>query len=295
MMNGPDLQILAHLPKTGGQTLVRVMQRQFRPQEVLSYEDHLWVEGIASFAARAAAGLDGIRCVVGHLPFGVRAVADRRVRYVTMLRDPLEWTLSLYSYIRGRVDRLPADPGELRPDDPRLPQRAAFAAVRGMSLEQFVDFMESSRMGNFQTRFVSGTMDVGQPLPPYAPLPATALAAAKSNLESPDNVFGLVERFDLSLLMFRRRLGWRNVFYRRVNVTADRTRLSQVREETVEHIRRLHALDLELYAWAERSFNEAIAANGLDRSEQLRQFQLANAAYGLAVRGVGRIRSALGA
>lgn len=295
MMNGPDLQILAHLPKTGGQTLVRVMQRQFGPQQVLSYEDHLWVEGIASFEDRAAAGLDGIRCVVGHLPFGVCAVAGRRVRYVTMLRDPVEWTLSLYSYIRGRVDRLPADLGELRPGDPRLPQRAAFAAVRGMSLEQFVEFMESGRMGNFQTRFVSGTMDARQPLPPYAPLPATALAAAQSNLESPDNVFGLVEHFDLSLLLFRRRLGWRNVFYRRVNVTAGRTQRSQVQAQTLERIRQLHALDMELYAWAERAFNEAIAANGLGRSDRLRQFQLANAAYGLAARGVGRIRSALGA
>jgi hypothetical protein len=285
-MTGTDLQILAHIPKTAGSTLVRVMQRQFRPQQVLSYENQLWAASIPEFRARVAAGIDNIRCIMGHIPFGALPPCARPVRYVTMLRDPVEWTLSVYSFIRARIDRVP--------NDPRYPQRAVFEPVRDMSLEQFIEFMRNNRMGDFQTRFLSGGLAREDLLPPYSPLADDAIEAARAILQAPETTFGLVEQFDRSLLLFQRRLGWRRVYYRRANVTEGRTRRVDVPAATIERIRALHARDLELYEWARQAFDLSIARLGLDRRSVAWRFQAAQAAYGVAAGGVARLRGALG-
>lgn len=281
-MGEGSIQLLAHIPKTAGSTLVQVMQRQFRPDEVLSYEDRMWAADLLGFPDRAAAGLEGIRCVMGHLPFGVHAVIGRPVEYLTMLRDPVEWTLSFYSFIKEQMARLP--------DDGRRPQRVAFGEVPRMSLDEFVDFLDRTATANMQTRFLSGHLDVRKPLPPYEPLPPEALAQAEKALFDVHTTFGLTEQFDLSLLLFQRRLGWRNIYYRRVNVTERRLSRAQVPEATLARILDLQQVDLRLYATAQQGFARALRQAGLDSPAVLKRFQAVNAGYGLLHSGLGRVR-----
>src|SRR3990170_4895007 len=90
-----SIQVFAHIPKTAGSTMAQVMQRQFRQDETLSYEDSfVYGTNIRDLPDHVAAGLKGIRCVMGHTPFGMHEALDREVKYVTLLRDPVEWTLS---------------------------------------------------------------------------------------------------------------------------------------------------------------------------------------------------------
>ncbi len=281
-MGEESIQILAHIPKTAGSTLVQVMQRQFRTDEVISYEDRMWAANMVDFPDRAATGLPGIRCVMGHLPFGVHAAIGRPVEYLTMLRDPVEWTLSFYSFIKERIARLP--------DDGSYPQRAAFVEVLGMSLDEFIDFLDRTAMANLQTRFLSGHLDVRKPLPPYKPLPPQALAQAETALFDVHTTFGLTEQFDLSLLLFQRRMGWRDIHYRRVNVTERRLTRTQVTEATLTRIRDLQQMDLQLYATAQQGFVRALKQEGLDRSALLKRFQIINVGYGLLHSGVERAR-----
>jgi len=281
-MSDGGIQILVHIPKTAGSTLVQVMQRQFRPDEVLSYEDWMWAVNIAGFPERAAAGLPGIRCVMGHLPYGVHAAVDRPVEYLTMLRDPVEWTLSMYSFIKERIERLP--------DDGSYPQRVAFADVLRMSLDEFIDFLARTSMANLQTRYLSGHLDLRNLLPPFEPLPPQALAQAEKALFNAHTTFGLTEQFDLSLLLFQRRLGWRNIHYRRVNVTERRLTRAQVPEATLARIRDMQQVDVQLYATAQKRFVRVLDQTGLDRPNVLKRFRTVNAGYGLLHSGVERMR-----
>jgi hypothetical protein len=285
-METGNIQILAHIPKTAGSTLVQVMQRQFRPEKVLSYEDRMWAADLAGFPERAKTGLPGIRCVMGHLPFGVDAMIGRPVEYVTMLRDPVEWTLSFYSFIKERIVRLP--------DDGRYPQRAAFAEVVRMSLDEFLDYLERTGMANMQTRFLSGNFDVRKPLPPYNALPLHAPAQAEENLFDSRTTFGLTEQFDLSLLLFQRRLGWRNIHYTRVNVTGSRLKHSQIDKETAARICDLQHLDIRLYATAKDEFSRYLIQAGLNRTAILRRFRAVNTGYGLLLGGIHRVRGLTG-
>ena len=281
-MRDPGIQILAHIPKTAGSTLVQVMQRQFRADEILSYEDAFWAFNVRELPDRIAAGLPGIRCLMGHIPFGVHHGMARQVTYVTMLRDPVEFTLSWFSYIKERHGRLP--------EDPRRPQRAVFAPVPHMSLDEFLEFMERMGMANLQTRFVAGHLDLRNPLPPFEKLPAAAIETAKQNLFAEHTTFGLVEHFDLSLLLFRRRLGWRNIWYQRANVTEGRVERMRVPASTLQRIQELHADDFRLYEAALETFRRALDEHGLDKPHLLHGFRAANAGYGLLRKGWGGLR-----
>lgn len=281
-MGEGSIQILAHIPKTAGSTLVQVMQRQFRADEVLAYEGLMCALNIVDFPDRAAAGLTGIRCVMGHLPFGVHAAIGRPVEYLTMLRDPVEWTLSFYSFIKEQM--------ALLPDDGIRPQRVVFSEVQRMSLDEFIDFLDRIAMANLQTRFLSGHLDVRKPLPPYEPLPPEALTQAEMALFDGHMTFGLTEQFDLSLLLFKRRLGWRNIYYQRVNVTGRRLARTQVPEATLARILDLQQLDARLYATAQQGFVRALRQEGLDGPAILKRFQTANTGYGLLRNGVKRVR-----
>lgn len=258
------------------------MRRQFKADEVLSYEDGFWAASIGNLADRAADGLKGVRCVMGHIPFGIHEILGVEVEYVTMLRDPVDWTLSMFSFIRERHGR--------QPDDARRPQRAVFADVPRMSLDEFVEFMERMGMANLQTRFVAGYLDLRNPLPPYERLPQDAMERARANLLAPRTTFGLIEHFDLSLLLFKKRLGWGNIYYRRANVTERSVRRAQVPAGTLARIRELHAEDARLYETAAAAFRETLARTGLDNPDALRRFRRANAGYGLLTGGVGRLR-----
>lgn len=285
-MHDSSIQVFSHIFKTAGSTLVQVMQRQFRPDEILSYEDEYWAVGIRDLPDRAATGLKGIRCVMGHIPFGLHEAVDREVKYVTMLRDPIELTLSWFSSLKERGGR--------RPDAARGPQRPVFADVPRMSLDEFVEFMERMGMANLQTRFVSGHLDLRNPMPPYERLPETALDLAKANLFATHTTFGLVEHFDLSLLLFKRRLGWRNIYYRSVRVTERRVTRTQVPARTLARIQELHGEDTRLYEMAMNAFWRALAQVGLDSPHVLYRFRAANRGYGLLRGGVGRLRRLAG-
>ena len=263
--------------------MAQVMQRQFRQDETLSYEDSfVYGTNIRDLPDHVAAGLKGIRCVMGHTPFGMHEALDREVKYVTLLRDPVEWTLSLFSFIKERGGNFPYDP--------RTPQLVLFADVSRMSLDDWVKLIEDAGMANLQTRYLSGHLDLRKPLPPYERLPKTAIDLAKSNLLSTRTTFGIVEHFDLSLLLFKKRLGWRNIYYRNVNVTQVRLARAQVPARTLARIQELHAEDFELYKVAMDGFWRTLAQYGLDRPYVLYRFRAANRAYGLLRDGMGLVR-----
>jgi hypothetical protein len=285
LIDDSSIQVLVHIPKTAGSTVVGVMGRQFAPDEILSYENGLWAYNLRELPARAAAGLPGIRCLMGHIPYGLHELLGRRVEYVTMLRDPVEWTLSLYSFIRERIGK--------QPPDPRRLQEVAFAEVPKMTLEEFLDFLECTHTSNLQTRFLSANFDLQHPLPPYPMLPPAALNHARANLFAPRTTFGLVEHFDLSLLLFKKRLGWRHIYYRPANVTKSRIARSQLDSKTINRIRSLNSKDVQLYDAALKRFLTTIRASNLDSPQLLRRFRLTNSAYRFYRVGKHRLRRLL--
>jgi hypothetical protein len=160
--------------------------------------------------------------------------------------------LSLYYYVR------------------RTPDNPLYDAARNMSLEDFVR-SGTPQVLNHQTRLVAGRED---------DFTGAALGAAKANLGAHFAAVGLVERFDESLLLFKKLLGWERIHYVRGNVTKGRPRGDEVPPAVVRLIEERNALDLELYDFAEKKFGELVGECGATFGDEARDFQRSNRVYG---------------
>ena len=246
--------VFVHLPRTGGTTIEKVLDRKYRSR-VLHVEtlwDPLASVGDLPLDQRAAA-----RAVAGHVHYGVHEYIPRDCTYVTMLRDPVARVVSMYGFIRGNPKHWLHD--EL---------------VRsGMELREFVETAADPGVDNEQTRLIAGlgSGELGQP---PSPLSSDALEQAKRNLGT-FLVVGLTERFNDSFILLRRALGWRLPMYMSVNA-ARSSEGAPVDEGAIAAIRERNRFDLELYDFARELFAAAVARHGSSFRRELVAFQALN-------------------
>jgi hypothetical protein len=147
-----------------------------------------------------------------------------------------------------------------------------YANTPGMTIRRYLEDHVSLQTDNFQTRLISGIWtDVG-----YGECDQTTLATAKRNLAERFAVVGLTRRFDETLLLLQRALGWSKVYYQRHNVTRGRPRRAAVPAPTLEVIAAHNKLDLELYAFAEELFEKQVRDQGPSFAWAAKHFQFHN-------------------
>jgi Galactose-3-O-sulfotransferase len=238
--------IFIHIPKTAGSTLRPIMDRHY-PRPVIYKLDFL-PRDLDAFLRRPEQPRSRIRVLQGHFPFGLHQHLSVPADYLTILREPVNRIISMYYWIHGNDDHV------------------LNTLVRSMSLRDFAD-SGFEITANHQTSLISG-------LPTKTD--SRALAVAKKNLQGQITAFGLNERFDESLLLFKKRLGWNHVFYSRRNVTKNRPLSSEVPATVVEIIQKHNSLDIELYEFATQAFDETIRALGPSFQAEVRRFQRIN-------------------
>jgi FkbM family methyltransferase len=219
--------LFLHIPRTGGTTIGSAAYHLYQPSKILELHP----------ATRAREILEGVpeegrrqlRFIRGHFPFGIHELLAVPCLYVTVLRDPVERVLSLYGYIRS---------------DPTHPFYDT-TPRRDVSLEEFLD-LRPGPTRDVQTSLLAG-------VPPWddsVPRDATTLARAKENLEGAFEMVGLTERFDETLELMRRVLGWRIDSVGSANVVPGRARRDDLDPSVVSLIEERNQLDLELYEFA---------------------------------------------
>lgn len=276
----PGTLVFIHLPKAGGMTLQSIVGRQF-PARARFDIDGESVESVqrsvAELRALPAAEREAIRCVRGHVPFGVGQWLRQPLTHLTMLRDPVARLVSDYNYAMS------------------LPHHAVNRQLKGriISLEEFVDLREADGLTNLHTRMLCGSVNWDH-LADWPPLSPALLAQAKTNLDSFAGV-GLTERFDESVMLYSRALGWTNCWYVHENVTelqrADRRTLP---EALLARIQDCNAYDLDLYAHAVALFEARMKAAGPGFDEEVDAFRTENAARRHRLQASRRIRNLLG-
>ena len=255
--------IFIHIPKTAGSTLRPIMDRHY-PRPLIRKLDFL-PRDLDAFLLLPEQARSRIRVLQGHFPFGLHEHLSVPADYLTILRDPVNRIISMYYWIHGNDDHV------------------LNTLVRSMSLKDFAD-SGFEITTNHQTSLISG-------LPPNTD--KRALAVAKENLQGQITAFGLNERFDESLLLFKQRLGWKHVFYSRRNVTKSRPRRSEVPASVLEVIQKHNSLDLQLYEFARQTFDETIRALGPSFQEEVRRFQRINKIWARFDQGRHALRRSL--
>jgi Galactose-3-O-sulfotransferase len=246
------LVVFQHLPKTAGSTLRGIIHRQYGSSRILPLYASSFGEELAAIPPSQ---MDRLRAVMGHFYFGAHTFLSKPCTYITVLRDPVDRVISCYYFAR----RSPLDP--------------LYDSVRRMSLKEFAE----TWVDNDQTRILAGKYG--------APSSETCsydelLNIAKENLAKYFAVVGITEEFDRSLILMKRILGWRNPFYMRRNVTRGRPRKGEISQETLYAIQANNELDLELYRYGKKLFQEQIGSQSPSFENELQRFRKLNGTYG---------------
>lgn len=255
------LFVFIHIPKTAGITLRSIFYRQYRKNEI--HHIH-WNfdrnDPFASFLNLSPEKQNKVKIIFGHIPFGIHEYIQKPVQYFTFLRDPIDRAISHYYHIRKR------------------PNHFYHRMALDMDIGEFIVQSRFREFDNGQVRQLTGAGQL-----PFGACSEDLLAQAIFNLENHFCCVGLQERFDESVVLLRRTLGWKKPpLYRRHNVNRERPRNETLPAETLAVIAAYNELDRRLYEWATARLAQAIADGGAGFALELRAF-----------RGLNRLASTL--
>lgn len=250
--------IFLHIPKTAGTTIHRIIERQYPAKHIYS-----------TFAApfhteKPIAALkklpDSERAIIymlrGHMAFGLHEWLPGRSTYFTFLREPVARVVSHYRFIANQPAHYLHD----------------FVITNNLDLENFLKSRSFFMTNNAHTRVISGVWDKVA----YGACTQTHLEQAKENLRTHFSVVGLTERFDETLMLLKRSLGWRMVYYTKHNVSLKRREHESLSPTTRDIIQQDNALDIELYAYAKELFEAHLQTQDPSFHVELAQFRARN-------------------
>ncbi len=208
--------LFEHVPKTAGSTFQKILYSHYSPDRIFriypgAYEKNAkkYIEEFRNMSPEERGGFD---LILGHGAFPVYECVVGNCIGITVLRDPIERVISHYYYVR------------------RTPKNKDFEKAKDMDLCEYA--MSIKQLENGYTRIFSRlTLDE------VNKNPERALSLAKQNLKEYFSVIGLTERFDETILLVMRKLGWDQLpFYQSVNVTSNRLKQNDIPEDTLQLI-----------------------------------------------------------
>jgi Sulfotransferase family len=290
----PEVLIFFHMPKTGGTTMDRVFEhclpeRCFdadtghtdsallvRPTEAIRQK----------YRSLPPETQRGIRCLIGaHVSLDVETIFDRPSKFFTIVREPVDRTISNFFDIRG-ARHLPSYP-----------------FIKHMTLEQYLDSGIGLDASNHQVRLLSGCPELDAPWDPEGrpisapPVERRHLDMAKRNIIELFITAAPLEEFTALVWFFKRLYGWplRRTFFKIRNEAPLRPRTEEVSEATRKRLSDWNQYDSELHQWVKARFAEQLRPLEPEFSQQVRRFERMNRSVQrisrmspAAVRDVGR-------
>ncbi len=245
--------VFLHIPKTAGLTLHEILTDQYpETKHKLIYT----VGHTKNYTDLPEEKKKKIGVIKGHLLYGLHEKMWVQPTYLTFLRDPVMRTISGYEFIKTKKDH----PFHKEMKD------------KDFSLLDFLRQKYVANFDNIQTRFLCGDNSM-----PFGEVNETHFQRAKNNLLSDHMLFGITEKFDESVIYFKRKLGWKAPYYAKVNVTKKHTvKRNALDETTKQAILDCNQYDLRLYEFARELFEQKIEALGNDFNLEVEQFRKQN-------------------
>lgn len=255
--------IFSHIEKTAGVTLRSILLRKFPRDsnyEVSTAINPWRVDEFKNLPDKRKIEIKYLH--TNMMPFGIHRYLSQQADYIAMVRNPVDRVISEYYYII------------------RTPNHPAYHAVKDLSFYDYITKgVWASQVADTQTRIISGAGGTYQINGYEKPLTSRTLAKAKKNIQEHYLLVGLVERFDETMVLLKRTLGWRmrDIVYRRQNVGNNRP--NEVATYTINILKRYNRLDFELYEYARQIFEKRIAEQDSSFSRELRMLRFYNKLY----------------
>jgi hypothetical protein len=247
------MDVFLHIPKASGTTVRTIISREYGFASTFYYEPEsaLFPDRKTPEAyLRSRVNQGGVRLITGHMRYGVHRALHQPCRYFTILRDPIDRTLSDYFY--AHVYPLHRFREEIVSGSMSF---ADFLSVQGVSPALAM------------TYFLAGEFEgLNDPL-----------EAALFNVKNCFVSVGTSERFDESILLIARDLGWRPPLYLRRNVArldnGVRDHRRQVDEEARGSLSSYFGSDYEVYTAADELLSDRVHELGERFQKALEDYQ----------------------
>lgn len=251
--------IFVHIPKTAGSTINSIFDRQYKGAPIFTTDASNIHTSINKFREFPASQRRAFRMIRGHMGFGVHEFLSGPCTYFTMLRNPIDRVISHYSYVLRT------------PDDPY------HDAAKYLGLQEYNCYVQD----NWQTRYLSGFEPVGLGHFGEEECTTAVLENAKRNLVQYFDLVGIVERFDETVTLLRRKFAWTLPFYIKRNVTRTRLPKEKYPVQTIAVIEKYNKFDMELYNFGLDLFDKQIGLEGQLFTAELQMFKLLNTLFTL--------------
>jgi len=243
-----DTLYFFHIPKTAGTTLISILDEQFPSNSIL--KARAWKE----LTPQESKNFSKYRLIRGHFGYSIYQVLPKKPIYITMLREPIEYSISSYEMDRRM---------------PELAKRYSMDSKKSLS-ELITD---PSKLGliNRQTHWLAIDFDVMSLTKSLNPKiledfypeeknifihpkvsDSKLLEIAKKRIEE-FAFFGIVERFEESLMLLYYTFGWKpdpSKFELKLNKAPQRAKKKDLSNDALETILNRTKLDRELYQYA---------------------------------------------
>jgi hypothetical protein len=247
-----DLLYFLHIPKTAGTTFYDILSRHFPPDMVCP---PILLEDFVDFTEEQIARF---RLIGGHFRYDVEQLFGKKPIYVTMLREPLQQTISLYLHLYRSPDH-PLHPIVRKQTFfDFVTSDATHVLVPNYQLRNLVldtDYRPIAALGSKQERRIAylKTFHTAQPL--NGASPEQQLEVAKARLAAMPFV-GIVEHFDCSVQLLAYTFGWSPIKnYVPLNVADKHDRETiEITPAIYEALKPSIALDMLLYQYASDLF-----------------------------------------
>lgn len=181
-----------------------------------------------------------IKFFYGHIGFGIhRYLEDSNCKYITFLRNSIDRVISHYYFVL------------------RTPVHYLYNKVyKKLSLTEYVSSRLTHELYNGQTRLLCCNNAQDLTFLEKERLDITDLEIAKQNLENIFSIVGIVEEFDTSLILLKKQIGLKNIYYKK-NVTNKKVK-EYIDNDVLAIIKENNKLDLVLYQFAKELFCKTI-------------------------------------
>ncbi|MGB5982842.1 MAG: sulfotransferase family 2 domain-containing protein [Nonlabens sp.] len=219
--------IFLHLPKNAGTTFKSILSKYYDKENIFQVgynSSGIW--NMEELKSSPKEELAKINLLQGHFNYGIHEIFERDFRYITMLRNPIERTISFYNYIR------------------RQKEHRLLSAVQNRTLLECITEIRDFDVINGQARKLSGTHNEDK-----------MLDLALKNIDQHFDFVGIQERFDESLILLHKTYNWNKIFYKSLNKTSKQ---SEISPELISAITETNEIDMKLYEIINQRFTKEL-------------------------------------